>query len=102
MRDVFDYTEISLTGYIKWTISNDKPNKMEVKLINEYLRSKGFLGYVIKKQNRYIILSSRKEPLKMYLDIKSMLNYLQLKANTIDINFNRYKAKALRLKEKTV
>lgn len=88
------YRKIDLRDFVLWIDKNYNICKIDIAKLNEYLQTKNFLGKVVMKQKRFIVLDQDK-PIKMFLDIGSLLGYLQLQANTIQVDFKGYKVKTL-------
>lgn len=89
------YRTIDLRDFVQWIDKYYNICKIDIVKLNKYLQFKSFLGEVIMKQKRFIVLDQNKEPVKMFLDIGSLLGYLQLQANTIQVDFKGCKAKTL-------
>lgn len=89
-----EFVQINLLDFARWQIESKNQKRISAELIRKYLDTKHFKGELQMLKNNFVILDDGK-PVKIVKgkNIAKLLQYLQLQANTIQINFKGYSAK---------
>lgn len=90
-----EFVQINLLDFVQWQIESKNQKRVSAELIRKYLDTKHFNGEIKVLKNNFVILDDG-NPVKIVKgkNIAKLLDYLQLQANTITIEFKGYTAKS--------
>lgn len=90
-----EFLQINLLDFARWQIESKNQKRVSAELIRKYLDTKHFQGEVKVFKNNFVICDGDKiVKIVKGKNIAKLLEYLQLQANTIKIDFKGYTAKS--------
>lgn len=90
-----EFVQINLLDFARWQIESKNQKRISTELIRKYLDTKHFQGEVQVLKNNFVILDNGNlVKIVKGKNITKLLDFLQLQANTITIDFKGYTAKS--------